>query len=91
MLVRDGSVLPHIKLAQSTKDMDWSTLELVVFATKAASAEGLVCLPSDNVLHRITLPRGKGDYKLAANPLEGKSKLTVRMYNAVPKKVAGTE
>jgi alpha-D-xyloside xylohydrolase len=80
MLVREGAVVPHIKLAQSTKDMDWANLDLVVYATTAKSAQGLVCLPSDNVLHGITLPRGAGKYPLAANPLAGRSALTVRMY-----------
>ena len=28
MLVRDGSVLPHLKLAQSTAEMDWSKMSL---------------------------------------------------------------
>jgi len=28
VLVREGSVVPHIKLAQSTQFMDWSELEL---------------------------------------------------------------
>jgi alpha-D-xyloside xylohydrolase len=85
MLVREGAVLPHIKLAQSTKDMDWSNLDLVVYATSAPSAQGLVCLPSDNVLHRITLPRGAGKYALAVNPLAGRSTLTVRMYTGYGK------
>jgi len=31
MLVRDGAVIPHIKLAQSTAQMDWSSVEKVVF------------------------------------------------------------
>ena len=43
---------------------------------------GLVCLPSDNVLHRVTLPRGAGGYRLAANPLAGRSALTVRMFTS---------
>jgi len=80
MMVREGAVVPHIKLAQSTKDMDWANLDLVVYATSAPSAQGLVCLPSDNVLHRITLPRRAGKYPLATNPLAGRSALTVRMY-----------
>jgi alpha-D-xyloside xylohydrolase len=81
-LVREGAVIPHIKLAQSTKDMDWSNLELVVYATTAKSAEGLLCLPSDNVLHRVTLAaRRAGDYRLAENPLAGRSTLTVRTYS----------
>jgi alpha-D-xyloside xylohydrolase len=79
MLVRDGAVIAHMKLAQSTKDMDWANLDLVVYATNAQTAQGLVCLPSDNVLRRVSLPRGTGNFALAANPLAGKSALTVKM------------
>ena len=72
MLVRDGTVLPHIKLAQSTTQMDWSKLELVVFAQDARTAKGLVCLPSDNVLHELTLTKEGTAFKLANDPLAGK-------------------
>jgi alpha-D-xyloside xylohydrolase len=82
MLVRDGAVLAHMKLAQSTKDMDWANLDLVVYATNAQTAQGLVCLPSDNVLRRVSLPRGTGNFALAANPLAGRSTLTVKMYSS---------
>jgi alpha-D-xyloside xylohydrolase len=39
VLVRDGSVIPHIGLAQSMLQLDWSKLELVSFADKAARRE----------------------------------------------------
>ena len=42
ILVKEGSIIPHIKLAQSTMQMDWSTLELVTYTVKGKSAEGLV-------------------------------------------------
>jgi alpha-D-xyloside xylohydrolase len=80
MLVREGAVLPHIKLAQSTKDMDWGNLELVVYATTTSAAQGLICLPSDNVLHHIVVPRSGTKYALGVNPLAGRSTLTVRMF-----------
>jgi alpha-D-xyloside xylohydrolase len=80
MLVGEGAVLPHIKLAQSTKDMDWGNLELVVYANTASAAQGLICLPSDNVLHHIVVPRSGTRYTLGVNPLAGRSTLTVRMY-----------
>ncbi len=35
ILVRDGSV-PHIKLAQNTGEMDWSQIELKVYAADAS-------------------------------------------------------
>jgi alpha-D-xyloside xylohydrolase len=85
MLVREGAVLPHIKLAQSTRDMDWTSLDLVVYASKAPSAEALICLPSDNVLHRITMARGARGYQLARNPLAGRTALNVRTYTQAAK------
>ena len=51
--MRDGAVIPHAALAQSTAQIDWSKLELVVFAPEGTKAAGLVCLPSDNVLRTI--------------------------------------
>jgi len=71
MLVRDGTVLPEIKLAQSTMQLDWSKLDLVVFAKTATTAKGLVCLPSDNELHELTLNPSGGGFALANDPLAG--------------------
>ncbi|WP_207765247.1 glycoside hydrolase family 31 protein [Solitalea longa] len=64
ILVRDGAVIPHIKLAQSTMKMDWSTLKLVAYTTGAQQAKGFVCLPKDNVLHEVTLDNQGGFFKL---------------------------
>ena len=72
MLVRDGSVLPVIKLAQSTMQMDWSKLELLAFARDAGTAKGRVCLPADNVLHELVLNRSGAGFKLATDPFAGK-------------------
>ena len=77
VLVRDGAVIPHVKLAQSTARMDWSALELVVFADAATTARGLVSLPSDNVLRPVTLARKGASFALASDPLPGKVAWTV--------------
>ena len=71
MLVRDGTVLPQIKPAQSTMQMDWSKLDLVVYAKNSLTAKGLVCLPADNVLHELVLNKTGGGFKLANDPLAG--------------------
>jgi alpha-D-xyloside xylohydrolase len=81
MLVREGAAIPHLKLAQSTLRMDWSSLELVAYATSAPRATGLVCLPSDNVLHEMTLLRRGGGFALAADPLRGKVAWTERLFS----------
>jgi alpha-D-xyloside xylohydrolase len=72
MLVRDGTVLPRIALAQSTMQMDWSKLQLVVFAKNVETAAGSICLPSDNALHGIVLTKDGNGFKLKNDPLAGK-------------------
>ncbi len=73
ILVRDGSVIPHAALAQSTKNIDWSTLELRVFATAAtAGAEGLVCLPGDQAAAPLEVRRAEEGFRLARDPLAGR-------------------
>ena len=57
ILVRDGAAIPNIKLAQSTQDMDWKHIEWVVYSSHRQMATGLICLPSDNVLHAVSIER----------------------------------
>ena len=81
ILVRDGTVIPQIKLAQSTMQLDWSNLDLVVFAKNPATAKGLVCLPSDNVLHEISLKKNGRTFEPINDPLAGKVTWNVRLSN----------
>jgi alpha-D-xyloside xylohydrolase len=78
VLVRDGTVIPHIQLAQSTLQMDWSKLELVVFAKNSLTAKGLVCRPSDNVLRELVLNKSGSGFKLANDPFAGKVTWNIR-------------
>jgi alpha-D-xyloside xylohydrolase len=71
VLVRDGAMIPHIGLAQSTMDMDWSNLELMVFSTGGSEVSGLVCLPGDEAVHRLLLNRSGKRYTLSGDPLGG--------------------
>jgi hypothetical protein len=75
---RDGTALPHIKLAQSTMQMDWSHLELVVFAKDAKTAKGLVCLPDSDKLVELSLSRSGSTFKLSNDPLTGKVTWKIR-------------
>jgi alpha-D-xyloside xylohydrolase len=79
MLVREGAVIPHMKVAQSTALLDWSNLEMVVYASTAQNAQGWVCLPSDNVLRKIETVRRGGTFVLSGDPLAGKAAVTVRL------------
>jgi alpha-D-xyloside xylohydrolase len=74
VLVRDGSAIPHIGLAQSTKDMDWSKLTLKVYATDAtATATAKVFLPGTNVVQTITVSKKGNNFETTANPLTEKT------------------
>ena len=72
MLVRDGSVLPHLKLAQSTSEMDWSKMSLKVYSADKKQAEGLICLPTDNRIQVVKVDCAKAKPQLL-NQVEGTS------------------
>jgi alpha-D-xyloside xylohydrolase len=61
--------------------MDWSKLEMVVFAS-GEKAEGLVCLPSDRVLRKVSLAKKAGAFTAAEDMLAGKAAATVKLYSA---------
>ncbi len=77
LLVRDGTAVPEIQLAQCTKDMDWSKLELHVFAKDATTASGLVFLPGENETHKLTLTKSGDRFILDSDPLAGKVVWTI--------------
>ena len=72
MLVRDGSVLPHLKLAQSTSEMDWSKMSLKVYSADKKQAEGLICLSTDNRIQVVKVDCAKAKPQLL-NQVEGTS------------------
>jgi alpha-D-xyloside xylohydrolase len=76
-MIRVGSVIPHIKLAQSTAFMDWSKIDLNVYADGDGKADGLVVIPGEG-LKKVELTGKDGKFTLKENPLEGKVKFTVK-------------
>ena len=71
LLVKDHSVLPQLKVAQSTKDMDWNNIELRVFSTDNSLISGLFSLPEGDLLS-INLAPSRGGFVLKEDPLRGK-------------------
>ena len=71
MLVRDGTIIPHIALGQSTQDMDWSTLELKVFSTTGHAA-GKVCIPADQKVMGVEVVKKGKKWVLQEDPTGGK-------------------
>jgi alpha-D-xyloside xylohydrolase len=78
ILVRDSTVLPRIALAQCTAQLDWSQIELVVYARNATTANGLVYLPGDEATHDISVNAGAANLKLASDPYAGKVSWNIR-------------
>jgi alpha-D-xyloside xylohydrolase len=77
ILVREGAVIPHIGLAQSTRFMDWSRIDLLVFSQKKDKAEALVCLPDEQVLRRVKLEKGADGFRVTANPFGDRVTFTI--------------
>jgi alpha-D-xyloside xylohydrolase len=76
LLVRNHSVLPHIKVAQSTNDMDWNNVELRVFSTDAANVTGLFTRPDGGIQTLSLVPHGR-TFTLREDPQAGKVKWTI--------------
>ena len=70
ILVRNGAVIPHATLAQSTDKIDWSNIELKVYGEKA-TAKGLVCLPSDNKLVEVVVTKKGNVYQIDKGSIAG--------------------
>lgn len=54
ILVRDGAVIPHAKVAQSTDKIDWSKLDFKVYKADKKKAQGFVFKPNDDKLTIVT-------------------------------------
>jgi len=78
LLVRNHSVLPHIKVAQSTKDMDWNNVELRVFSTDGVAVNGLFTRPDSDLQTLTLVPRGR-DFVLRQDPQAGKVKWAIKV------------
>lgn len=76
LLVKNHSVLPHLKVAQSTKDMDWTNVELRVFSTDNAPVKGLFTRPGSDVQTLSLVPRGR-TFSLIDDPQGGKVRWTI--------------
>ena len=54
ILVRDGSLIPHVPVAQSTDKIDWDKIELKPYRADATHCTGLLFKPGDIQLKEIS-------------------------------------
>jgi alpha-D-xyloside xylohydrolase len=78
LLVKNHSVLPHIKVAQSTNDMDWNNVELRVFSTDSSPVTGLFTRP-DSELQTLSLVPLARSFRLREDPQAGKVKWDIKV------------
>jgi alpha-D-xyloside xylohydrolase len=71
LLTRNHAVIPHIGVAQSTRDLNWNEIELRVFSTDSGPAVGAFALPNGE-LQRLELHATPAGYTLASDPLRGR-------------------
>lgn len=76
-MVREGSAIPHIRLAQSTAFMDWSVIDLKVYGDVDGIARGKVVIPGAS-LETVTLTRDGKGYALEEIPFGGQVKFRIR-------------
>ena len=78
MLVREGAVLPQVKVAQSTGEIDWNNIELLNFAGNAVKASVQICLPADDQLRELVLVKKGSKMMVSQDPFKGKINWTVK-------------
>ena len=54
ILVRDGSLIPHVPVAQHTGDIDWNKVEWKAFKADAQTCRGLLFKPGDSKIQEVT-------------------------------------
>ena len=54
ILVRDGSLIPHVPVAQSTDRIEWNKVELVPYKADATNCRGLMFKPGDKDVTEIS-------------------------------------
>lgn len=79
LLVKDHSVIPHIRVAQSTSEMDWNNVELRVFSTDNSPVTGLFSLPQGS-LQSLRLDTDQNGFVMKNDPLAGKVKWQIRRF-----------
>lgn len=82
ILVRDGSIIPHIKLAQCTGWMKWDEIELIVYRVQAVKARGLVYTPG-GTLEELNLDLNKNGFELKDGRYAGKAGWRIKVIEGV--------
>jgi len=73
MLVREGTVLPHVKVAQSTGEIDWTAIELRMFGINTSAVMKLY-LPGQDEVHELVVTKKGHRFVVSKDPFKGSVK-----------------
>jgi alpha-D-xyloside xylohydrolase len=82
LLVREGAVLPHVAVAQSTSQIDWQNIELRVYPTIGKEVSAPIALPGQELNTVRLLRDSAGKFKVVGKPLGDQVKLRVSQMSA---------
>lgn len=71
LLVRSGSILPQIGLAQSTSMMDWSSITLVIFSEENSEGTGIFYKDGMKGPQEINATFYKNEWRVKSQSIEG--------------------
>ena len=79
MMVRGGSIIPHVAVAQSTKDINWTEMKIHAFTSEdVKNPQGALFLPSDDNLQYISLEEKNGKLTISNDPYKGKVNFEIK-------------
>ena len=77
IMVREGAVLPHVGVAQSTGDIDWSHITLAIYGGGATASVQLF-LPGQEQVKEVVLTKKGRKYVVNTDPFGGKIQWEIR-------------
>lgn len=72
MLVREGAVLPQVKVAQSTEQIDWKNIELVAFGVNSANTTMKLFLPGESEVKDVLITKKGRRLTVGNDPFNGR-------------------
>jgi alpha-D-xyloside xylohydrolase len=80
LLVKWGSLIPHIALVQSTEFMDWQKIELVAFSNGEATAKGEFYIPVTKQIISLESAKFGEEWELMSDTPEEVVEFSVRSF-----------
>jgi len=80
ILVKNGSIIPHIQLAQNTDEMDWSAIDLLIFSENNKEASGAFVEPRTGKINSLKATYQNSFWKMADDPGDEQPRFTIKPF-----------